>query len=217
MTFRQAAILLVASGLVGCKPTTPDAGTPAASGTSAPAGVAPAAEPTADMIQAQLTSLVTSGCRTRRRVAGAGDTRVQICAVEGANEISSDTAPPWGFVVGTIVRTGNARDDRWRLDRGKTYYLRVFQTRSGHPDDGYYEITSWSGTSWEAPKASGSFVHCGVDQDHPRQPRSHAGFSTCDQGQPADAEDPTPLAQDTPSGGPAWITCAEGCCTTDAI
>ena len=141
---------------------------------------------------------------------------MQICAVPGAHLISSDSAPDYGIVVARLENQGPVRDARWRLEPGRIYYLRVFRARSGQTEDGYYEINSLTGTTWDPALASGSLVHCGVSSDHPAQSHAHAGFSTCGEGQPEEAEDSAvPSTSLLLSDGPAWITCKEGCCTTD--
>lgn len=207
MRFTQVAIVLAASGFIGCKPAGPDAGTsPAASADSA-------------ATHAGLANAGKSGCRTRPRVAGTGSTDVQICALPSANKHSGTTAPAGGIIVATLTNIGTVRDDRWKLAPGTTYYLRVFPPRAGYTENGHYDIRSFTGETWDAlpsPKASGSFVAC-TGPGHVKQPRSHAGYSICSAGPVTDPEDPLALTGSIlPSDGPAWITCAEGCCTTDA-
>lgn len=213
MRFRHMAMVLVAGGFVGCKPATPDATTSSAASADSAAG------------QAQVATATGRGCRTAARDAegGSGKTPVQICPEPGAHETSSDDAPQYGLVVATLQNRGSTlRDARWKLEPGKMYYLRVFKARTEQTEDGYYEISSLTGANWDPAVASGSLVHCGISSDHPKPSRSHAGFSTCAAGPPKEAEDTTSgeaavvsVAQG--SGGPAWITCKEGCCTTDAI
>ncbi|HUR91854.1 MAG TPA: hypothetical protein VMY38_04195 [Gemmatimonadaceae bacterium] len=212
MRFKQVAIVVVAMGFVGCKPAAREAGTPSAASADSATG------------QVQVATASSSGCRTAARDAegGLGKTPVQICAVPGTHETSSDNAPLYGFVVATLQNRGTTvRDARWKLEPGKMYYLRVFKARTGQTEDGYYEISSLTGANWDPAIASGSLVHCGISPDHPKQSWAHAGFSTCAAGQPKGAEDPASgdpvlVSGLQASGGPAWITCAEGCCTTDA-
>lgn len=198
MRLRRLTVILAASGFLGCKPAAPDAETtPAADAAATPATFA---------------NTGNSGCRTRSRIAGSGSTDVQICALPGAHKHSGRTAPAGGIIVATLTNVGTVPDDRWNLTPGRTYYLRVFPPRAGQTENGYYDIRSFTGETWDAPSASGSFIDCG----HKEQGRSHAGFSTCAKGAPTDAEDPiAPTVAAAPSSDPAWITCAEGCCTTD--
>src|SRR5687768_11921069 len=208
MRFRQVAMVLAVAALVGCKPATPEAATSSATPTDSGA------------TQAQLASATGSGCRThdRPREVGSGRTPIQICALPDAHLMSSDNAPDFGFTVATLQNLGPERDARWKLESKKLYFLRVFKARPDQTEDGYYEISSKTGTSWDQAIAIGSLVHCGISADHPEQKRAHAGFSTCALGEPKDAEDAATLT--TPlrfSDGPAWITCKEGCCTTGAL
>lgn len=202
MRFRQVAVILAAGSLSGCSPA------------GNYAGILPAnSDPSAT--QAVLTNLQKTGCRTRpRKVGTSGETDVTICAIAGAHNQSTVSAPSTGIIVATLTNIGTTPDDRWQLDPGKTYYLRVFGSGTfGVP--GKYDIRSFTDDSWDAPVKSGDFIPC-TGTKHPKQKRSHAGYATCDDHQPADAEDPEVLAlRPAASGGPAWITCAEGCCTTD--
>lgn len=199
MRFKQVAMLLAAGSLSGCSPA------------GNYAGILPAnADPSAT--REMLSNLQKAGCRTRARRVGTGGTDVTICAIAGAHNQSTVSAPSTGVIVATLTNVGSVPDDRWRLEPGRTYYLRVFGSGSfGTP--GKYDIRSFTEDSWDTAVASGDFIPC-TGPKHPRQNRSHAGYATCSDDSPADAEDPA-LVSANPSGGPAWITCAEGCCTTD--
>lgn len=205
MRYRNVAMVLVASACSACTPANEYAGN----------------LPTADAAQTQtlLNDLVKSGCRTRKRPAGTAWTKVQICALVGANAQSGATAQSTGTIVGTLINTGTVADDRWSLQPATTstpavtYYLRIFPPRSGS-EEGYYQIASYSASGWDAAKETGSFNHC-PGPGHSPQARAHAGFATCAEGPPTDAEDPIePSESLLPTDGPAWITCREGCCTT---
>lgn len=198
-------MVLVASGVVGCSPAEPRADTAVAASPGSATQAAPAAA-------------ANSGCRTRPRVAGTGRTTtpVRICAYPWAHLESGSTAGKDGIIVASLTNTGQVADDRWQLAPGVTYYLRVFPKRAGKAENGFYQISSFTDDSWdEVPtERKGSFIAC-AGTGHPKQPRAHAGFSTCTQGKPTDAEDPAVVTGVQGSGGPAWITCKEGCCTTD--
>lgn len=203
MRFRQVAVVLASGALSGCSPA------------GSYSGVLPAANASPFVTEAMLASLAKTGCRTRpRKVGTSGATMVTICAIAGAHTQAGDLAPSTGIIMATLKNVGTAPDDRWKLAPGRTYYVRVFG--SGTPGvPGRYDISSFTNGTWDNPQKTGVFVAC-TGPKHPKQSRSHAGYATCDDPQPADAEDPAvPTVSQNPSGGPAWIACAEGCCTTD--
>lgn len=166
-----------------------------------------------------LTSWVN--CVTVRRVAATpGDsTNVEICADTGAKRYGASNPPPG--LARPVARMRNLSpgghvEGRWGLQPGNHYYHVWLSGPVGGP-------TRWT-IKGQNVLVSGPFTGCGF---HPAD-ISRANFGNC-------RDNPMPSARSTrtrgpsehassdkaghillnPADGPAWISCREGCCTTE--
>ena len=161
------------------------------------------------------------GCTTVQRAATiSGDSaEVRICADTGTRRFGKHTPPGNNKprAVAQIRNLSNNRvEDRWGLQPNTTYYIWLSAAPGG--------TTAWAiKRPGEPAIASGPLEGCG----HPQATVDSASFGTC-------ADNPYPRPGAARSGGPsseggkgehtlldratgpAWISCTEGCCTTDA-
>lgn len=189
----------------------------------------PVRSPIASMSTAEETAILALtkwvGCTTvRRESTVAGDSvDVTICADTGARRFGRNNPPAGakGRAVGQIrTGAGNRDEGRWGLEPNSTYYIWLSGPAGGP-------------TTWTI-KGPGVFVEgplrgCG----HPPAGSDSASFGTCADNRPSAAMSRGPNERSgasSPDGGtvkfvhtlldratgPAWISCTEGCCTTDA-
>ncbi|HUR91855.1 MAG TPA: hypothetical protein VMY38_04200 [Gemmatimonadaceae bacterium] len=169
-------------------------------------------------IESALAAISWTGCATvaRAAVPAGTTTDVEICASPGAREYGPRKAPPGlGAPVARMRNVGTRDEARWGLKPNNTYSIWL---SSGFAGTQYTIIGS-------GVNKTGTYFGCG----HSAAASSRANFGTC-------ADNPYPLVGagrtsgpsssaegDKPghtlldrATGPAWISCTEGCCTTDA-
>lgn len=170
-------------------------------------------------IESAIAAISWTGCATvaRAAVPAGSTTNVEICASPGAREWGPRKAPPGnGSPVARMRNIGAHQEARWGLKPNNTYSIWL---HSGITGETMYTIIG-SGVN-----VTGPYHGCG----HAPADSSRANFGTC-------AENPHPLAGGARSRGPsssgeldkgehtlldrgtgpAWVSCTEGCCTTDA-
>lgn len=207
---RLAAVIVIAGWLVAvsCHPARPVASI----------GGMTEAEQTAALA---LTSWVN--CVTVRRVAATGvsdSTNVEICADTGAKKFGPNNGP--GGVLGKPIARmrnlpGGKVERRWKLQPGSHYYHVWITGPAGGP-------TRWT-IKGQGVNVSGPFRGCGYAaasvsranfgdcMENPWPGRPAPGRSGPSDGGGSDKPDHPFFAT---ADGPAWISCREGCCTTDA-
>lgn len=180
--------------------------------TPSPMGAMSSAEQDATLL---LTKWV--GCNTVRRVsttAGVDSTDVEICADTGARRLGPSSPPPVGKPVAFMRNLGDGIEQRWGLRPGGHYVVRIH----GPPN-----AVRWT-ISGPQVNLSGPYRRCG---DHTMPDSSYANFGSCAEN-PSSVRPPTrrgPAAVGTDgknehilldrATGPAWVSCTDGCCTTD--
>lgn len=179
----------------------------------------PAAQNPPDARQIRLTIWV--GCDTIDRDAvGGGTTRVEICAADDARLVGPGNAGAAGRPVARMRNLGTVNEARWNLRRDRIYIIAAYSSAAG----GTYKI--WSEGGGPAIK-TGVYHACGHGGESP--PTSSATFGECGEVGSSSAAGKTrasgPAADEhprrghvllSPANGPAWISCTDGCCTTDA-
>lgn len=206
-TMRRMAVLLViiVSGAIGgCSPSV-----------AASVGAMPPAA-----IESALAAISWTGCATVARAADTigTTTNVEICAAPNAREYGPSKAPPGlGAPVARMRNIGTRREARWGLKPNNTYSIWL---HSGGTTGGTMYTIIGSGVN-----VTGTYHGC----KHDPAGSSRANFGNC-------ADNPYPLAGSARSRGPsssgeegksehtllnratgpAWVSCTEGCCTTDA-
>lgn len=204
-TMRRITAVVVGAGgvaVAGCSPAV-----------STSVGVMTPAE-----IESALAAISWTGCATvaRAAVPSGTTTNVEICASPSAREYGPRKAPPGlGAPVARMRNLGTNQEARWGLKPNNTYSIWL---SSGFAGTQYTIIGS-------GVNVTGNYYGCG----HAPADSSRASFGTCadnpsrmargshNRGPSSPAEDAksehTLLDRAT---GPAWISCTEGCCTTDA-
>ena len=179
----------------------------------------------AGMTPIQMDSAVAAmswvGCDTVARAAvGGGTTNVEICAAPNARLLGPSNAPAGdGAPVARMRNLGTTRvENRWKLQPKGTYSIWLYSGTAG----ALYRIRGGG------LNIVGTYVGC----DHPPETTDKASFGTCQDnphqhgpsmrrngsssGPAEDGGDGTARTLLSPLTGPAWISCTEGCCTTDA-
>lgn len=209
---RRVAVIVIAAVAVaaGCGPRV----------VSSPVGTMSSAEE-----EALLASAKWVGCTTIQRettVPGAF-AAVRICADTGARRFGQNTPPSGlGKPVARMVNLSQTHTERrWNLQPGMTYHIWLRRSPAGP--------TAWEIRGPGGSVATGPFMGC----NHPQASADSASFGTCEDIRSAAAtsrgrndfsrassiDGGDSKATHTllhPATGPAWISCTEGCCTTDA-
>lgn len=169
-------------------------------------------------IESALAAISWTGCATVARAAipSGTTTNVEICASPSAREYGPRKAPPGlGAPVARMRNLGTNAEARWGLKPNNTYSIWL---SSGFAGTQYTIIGS-------GVNVTGTYHGCG----HAPADSSRANFGTCADNPfplvgPARNRGPSSSGDDDKRGhtlldrgtGPAWISCTEGCCTTDA-
>lgn len=183
----------------------------------APAAPAPG---TGRPSEREIASIVWVGCDTvARNTAVPGvTTPVEICAADYARKVGPRNAGPDGRPVARMRNLGTVNEGRWNLRPGRRYIIAVYSGVAG----GTYRITH-EGPG--GPLGSGVYHPCGPAHE---PPTSSATFGACRDygtgpapnssiGSGPSAGEPATRGHALlgPADGPAWISCTDGCCTTD--
>lgn len=182
-----------------------------------------ASSPGAGAGAAALTSPIWVACDTLPRTSASGGVvPVEICAADDARLYGPGNAPPKGRPVARMRNLGTERDLRWGMRPRRVYVIAVHSDAAGL---GYKIWPEGPG----GPIKVGSYYPCGHGGQSP--PTSSATFGACGDtvvtGPPArgtlasrgpaesgSAGKPSHVLFDV-HNGPAWISCTDGCCTTD--
>lgn len=160
-------------------------------------------------------------CDTIRRVSktsGVDSTDVEICADTGARRYGPNDPPPGiGKPVARMRNVGQGVEKRWGLTPGSHYYSVWIR--------GPANAIRWRIHGLQVD-ISGPYRGCGY---HTMPSSSSANFGSCTENPPlvgrsigrGPAENWTDGSKEhillDRATGPAWISCTDGCCTTDAI
>lgn len=160
------------------------------------------------------------GCDTVRRASktvGVDSTNVEICADTGARKYGPQNPPPgFGKPVARMRNVGQGVEKRWGLRPGNHYYSVWIS--------GPANAIRWRIQGMQVD-TSGPYRGCGF---HTMPDSSYASFGSCAQNRPLVGRSIGRGPSEAGSGGnmthilldkglgPAWISCTDGCCTTDA-
>lgn len=196
-------------------------------GTVAIAGCPPAASSRPAQPEGFATPIWV-GCDTMPRTSASGTTPVEICAAADARLYGPGNASPRGQPVARMRNLGTEPDTRWGLRPRRVYVIAIHSDAAGTG----YKIWPERGGG---PIRTGTYYPCGHGGESP--PTSSATFGACTDsfvkhavpqpGALASAEALRgPMAGEAPAvpghalydrlNGPAWVSCTDGCCTTDA-
>lgn len=160
------------------------------------------------------------GCDTISRVSttsGVASTDVEICADTGARRYGPHNAPLGpGKPVARMQNLGQGVEARWGLIPGNHYYLVWIHGPASN--------MRWTIRGRQVD-TSGPYRGCSF---HRMPDSSYASFGTCVQNRPlvgrsigrgpaeGGGEDMKEHLLLNKATGPAWVSCTDGCCTTDA-
>lgn len=162
----------------------------------------------------------TSGCASK-----ADSSTVHLWAFTGAKGLSFADAADTAIMIGKIHNLGPAATERYNLAPNRLYAIFVM-TDGGSPAKGRYEIWEVQGSA-KSMADSGEYISC--NHPHLKWTRSFAVFTDCDHPPKEELTQTGPVwrwtrttlgdsatvgSAVTHDDGPAWFTCATGCCTT---
>lgn len=187
----------------------------------APVGSSPAAAPLATAS----ASPNWVACDTLPRTsASGGEVAVEICVADDARLYGPGNASPKGKAVARMRNLGTERDLRWGMLPGRNYVIAV------HSEAASTRYKIWP-EGPGGPIKVGIYYACGHGGESP--PTSSATFGACDASivESLSQSTQSTLANRGPAegptagkpshvlfdvrNGPAWVSCTDGCCTTD--
>lgn len=186
-----------------------------------PVASSPAAAPGATA----LASPIWVACDTLPRTsASGGEVPVEICAADDARLYGPGNAPPRGRPVARMRNLGSERDLRWNMRPHRVYVIAIHSDAAG---TGYKIWPEGPG----GPIKIGTYYPCGHGGGSP--PTSSATFGSCTDTvvmnsprlKPGTVAARGPAEDENEArrghvlfdvrNGPAWVSCTDGCCTTD--
>ncbi|MDB4883766.1 MAG: hypothetical protein JWL95_2532 [Gemmatimonadetes bacterium] len=161
-----------------------------------------------------------SGSIRKRRCTEAGCekglfTTVSIMAIEDADQVNPDSLPDNGVIVGVMQNLGQYTEAKYNMPpRSGQWYLLWIKAHNGERQLHFVKRGVHAGV---APLLSDQFGHI-IKCKHPgdNEPRLvRADFRDCPRaGLPQNDSLRREDTADRPTAG-AWLTCSQGCCTTD--
>lgn len=205
---RSAALMVLVVGIavVGCWPRTQ---------ASLITGLTPM------QMDSALASVAWTGCATVKRAAVGGDsTDVEICAAPDARAYGPGNPPGGkGTLVARLRNLGQRVEKRWGLQPNATYpiwlYTGVGGTLYTITGNGVNVTGTYHGCGYHA--ANSSRANFGSCAENPRMVSSDLGHGTVSRGPSGGGGDKDEHILHDRASGPAWISCTEGCCTTDPL
>ena len=186
--------------------------------------MSPAAVGLGGMTPVQIDSAVAAvawtGCDTVARAAvGGGTTDVEICAAPSARLYGPNNPPSGsGAPVARMRNLGTRVEARWGLQPNGTYPIWLYSGTVGASYDirgNGVNVTGYYFGCKHKP-ATTSRADFGTCADNPAAMSARLGSGAPSASGPADGEDKAGHTLMDRATGPAWISCTEGCCTTDA-